>query len=143
MKKIFVVTILLVSVLALSGFGFQEKSEFMKNPAKVVVWLLDFKLDLSDTQKKEVRGILEPVFAEIRSEHKKLISNPDELIAKIRNGKLEKLDITQKMEKRREFAAGYQEKAAETILKVYQVLTPEQRETLATIIKGHIDQIMN
>lgn len=142
MKKLVVAVILLVSVLGLSGFV-SEKTDFLKNPTKIVIWLLDFKLDLSDPQKKEIRGILEPAFAEMREEHKKAMTHVDELVAKVRTGKLEKTDITSRMEKRREFAASHQDKAADTILKVYQVFTPEQRETLASSIQNRFNQIMN
>ncbi len=143
MKKIFVAGVLLVGILTLSGFAFQDKPEFLKNPAKVVVWLLDFKLDLSDAQEKDIRGILEPVFSEIRTEHQKLLSDSDEILNKIKSGKLEKSDIVSRMEKRREFRAAHQDKVADSILKVYKVFTDQQRETIAGIIKGHLDRIKN
>ena len=141
MKKHMLVALLLVGIVGLSGFAFQGKSELLKNPAKVVVWLLDFKLDLTDAQKKEVRGILDPFFTELKSEHKALMTKTDELIDKVKSGKLEKADITQRMEKRREFAASHQDKFAEIILKVYGVLTAEQRGKIASLIGERVAEL--
>ncbi len=138
MKKAIAVLVLGLVVLGLSGFTPIGGPCRFFNPVKVAIFFLDMKLDLSDAQKTEIKGILEPFVSEMRAAHKKALDKPEEMIEKIRSGKLEKTDITAHMAKRRELAAAQQEKIAEVILKVYQILTPEQRENLASTIKDHM-----
>lgn len=140
MKKIVMSLALVLVVVLGSGFAFQGAQGVARDPVKVLVWLLDFKLDLTDAQEQEIRGIVQPVFVELKAERTKDLAPAREIIGKIKDGKLEKADVTGAMERRRAFAAAHQDKIAATVVAVFQVLTPEQRATLGTLMETRLNE---
>jgi Spy/CpxP family protein refolding chaperone len=140
MKQKMLLLGLLVFILG-SGFAFSAGKEIHRDPAKVIIWLLDFRLDLSEAQEQEMKKILDPAVAEFRAERKKALVAPEEMLKKFGDGQLVKADLLQIMERRRKFAETHQEKVAETVIKVYQVLTPSQRQTAVAFMQSHLDRI--
>lgn len=141
MKKRILFFVLLVGIVG-TALAFGGHASFMKDPARMVVKVLDFRLDLSDAQEAEVLKLLQPAVAELREERMKQIGNPGELIKKVGEGKLTREDVVSVMEKRQKFVQAHQEKISTLVMGVYQILSETQKKELASIIQEHADKLL-
>ena len=140
MKKVFLIFVLVVGVVGTAlAFGGHP---FLKDPARMVVKALDFRLDLTDAQESAILNLLRPAIAELSQERKKQMDKPEELLKKVGDGTLSKDDVKTVMIKRRAFAEAHQDKIAGLVVDVYKVLTETQRKELAGIMQEHLDRLM-
>ena len=129
-KSLLLVALLSIAVLG-TGFAFAEGGPFQRDPVRLIVWLLDFRLNLTDTQEASISAILKPVVAELRAKHIQHKAFAESMAAKIGEGTLSQADIVSAMELRQKTAQENRATVAATIFKVYQILTPAQRQTIS------------
>jgi len=140
-KALLLVALLSIGILG-TGFAFSGES-FQKDPVRIIVWLLDFRLNLSDSQEEQITQILQPVVATIRSQHQKHKTFACDLATKIGEGTLAKEDILAAMNLRQKSAKANQSMVADAILNVYKALNEEQRKTISENMKKRLANLGN
>jgi hypothetical protein len=140
MKKTIVLVVGLMMVAALSGFASRGFAR-LEDPAKMAVALMDYKLDLTDTQEKEIAAIIRGFVSEARAESIKNLAVVGPVIDKFEKGKLESSDVKALIEKRLETMKSREDKAAETVIAVVSKLTDEQRAKASSLIRERLEEI--